>query len=151
MAPSDQEPQLALKRWLIDTGPFVAYLDRADPMHRSTTARLDDFVGQLLTTPAVVTETMYFIGDDAEGPVSFARLLVNANVHIGDMSRPADILAAATLMKRYRDTPMDFADATMVLLADQLGVTDIATLDRRGFSTYRTAKGKRFRLVLDEE
>ena len=151
MAPADQEPQLALKRWLVDTGPFVAYLDRADPMHALTTARLDDFVGQLLTTSAVVTETMYFLGDAPDGPVSFARLLVNANVQIGDVFQPADVFAAAALMKKYRDTPMDFADATLVLLADQLGLTEIATLDRRGFSTYRTAKGKRFRLVLDEE
>jgi uncharacterized protein len=138
-----------VKRWLIDTGPFVAYLDRADPMHAETAARLDDFGGQLVTTSAVVTEAMYFLGDAPEGPASFADLLVSANVYIGETSQPADVLAAAMLMKKYRDTPMDFADATLVLLADQLGLTEIATLDRRGFSTYRTAKGKRFRLVLD--
>ena len=43
---------------------------------------------------------------------------------------------------------MDYADATLVLLADEMGVADIAALDTRGFSTYRTAKGKAFRLVL---
>jgi uncharacterized protein len=53
------------------------------------------------------------------------------------------------LMTRYEDTPMDFADATLVLLAEELGVTDILTLDRRGFSTYRTATGKAFRLRLE--
>jgi predicted nucleic acid-binding protein len=41
---------------------------------------------------------------------------------------------------------MDFADATLVLLAGTLGITDIVTLDRRGFSTYRTSRGKAFRL-----
>jgi hypothetical protein len=45
--------------------------------------------------------------------------------------------------------PMEFVDATLVLLADHVASPDIATLDRRGFSTHRTAKGKRFRLVLD--
>ena len=39
---------------------------------------------------------------------------------------------------------MDFADATLVLLAEEVGVTEILTLDRRGFSTYRTAKGRDF-------
>ena len=52
----------------------------------------------------------------------------------------------AVLMERYQDTPMDFADATLVLLADTLGVTDVFTLDRRGFSTYRTVKGKAFQI-----
>jgi hypothetical protein len=50
-------------------------------------------------------------------------------------------------MEKYRDTPMDFADATLVIAADRVGVTDILTLDRRGFSTYRTAKRKPFRIV----
>jgi predicted nucleic acid-binding protein len=141
---------LALKRWLVDTGPFVAYLDRTDPMHALAAARLDNFVGQLVTTSAVITETMYFVGDAPEGPTSLAHLLVGADVHIGDMSQPADVLAAALLMKKYHDTPMDFADATLVLLAEQLGLTEVATLDRRGFSTYRIGKGKRFQLVLDD-
>jgi predicted nucleic acid-binding protein len=52
-------------------------------------------------------------------------------------------------MERYSDTPMDFADATLVLLAEVFEVLDILTLDRRGFSTYRTAGGSAFRLVLD--
>jgi predicted nucleic acid-binding protein len=43
---------------------------------------------------------------------------------------------------------MDFADATLVLLAEAIGILDILTLDRRGFSTYRTAKGKKFHLIL---
>jgi predicted nucleic acid-binding protein len=44
---------------------------------------------------------------------------------------------------------MDFADATLVLVADVLEVTDIFTLDRRGFSTFRTSEGKPFNLVMD--
>jgi predicted nucleic acid-binding protein len=44
---------------------------------------------------------------------------------------------------------MDFADATLLLLAEVLEVFDVLTLDRRGFSTYRTASGKGLRLVLD--
>jgi predicted nucleic acid-binding protein len=50
-------------------------------------------------------------------------------------------------MEKYRDTPMDFADATLVMAADGVAVTDILTLDRRGFSTYRTAKRKPFRMI----
>jgi predicted nucleic acid-binding protein len=53
------------------------------------------------------------------------------------------------MMERYRDTPMDFADATLVLVADVLEIFDILTLDRRGFATYRTGTGRGFRLVLD--
>jgi len=52
-------------------------------------------------------------------------------------------------MERFADAPMDFADATLVLLAKGLNVHDILTLDRRGFSIYRTRGRRPLRLVLD--
>jgi hypothetical protein len=138
-----------MKRWLVDTGPFVAYLDRADPMHDTVAVHLDGFVGQLVTTGAVVTEVMYFLSDAKDGPMAFAELLVRSGAQVAEAMQPPQILAAADLMRKYADTPMDFADATLVTLAEQLETTNILTLDRRGFSAYRTSTGRRFRLVLD--
>ena len=137
-----------MKTWLMDTGPFVAYLNRTDPMHEPVVERFDEFAGQLVTTSAVITEVMYFLSDAPDGPLSFAEMLVASEIHVAESAQPPRVLAAARLMAKYADTPMDFADATLVLLADELGVVDVATLDTRGFSTYRTAKGKAFRLVL---
>ena len=134
--------------WLIDTGPFVAYVDRTDSAHTRVVASLEAFTGQLATTSAVITEVMYFLSDVDGGPISFAELLLASNTRIAELTDPARILVAAQLMNKYSDTPMDFADATLVLLAEDLGVSEILTLDRRGFSTYRTTKGKSFRLVL---
>ena len=51
-------------------------------------------------------------------------------------------------MKKYADTPMDFADATLVLLADETGCDHIVTLDERGFRTFRFRSTRRFQLVL---
>jgi len=139
---------LAVRTWLIDTGPFIAYISRTDPMHRPVAARVDGFAGQLATTPAVITEVMYFLSGVPSGPVAFAELLLASGTRIAESTQPRHVVAAAELMSKYADTPMDFADATLVLLAEELGVMDILTLDRRGFSTYRSAKGKAFRLVL---
>lgn len=138
-----------MRRCLIDTGPFVAYLDLADPAHDEVAAYVDAFTGQMLTTSAVVTEAMYFLSQAPDGPEAFAELLVRSGVDVIEATQPAQVLAAAVLMRKYRDTPMDFADATLVALGDRFGVADILTLDRRGFSTYRTSAGKRFRLALN--
>ena len=92
---------------------------------------------------------MYFLAEAPDGPVSFAEMLLVSGTRIAALET-ADVVAAAELMNEYADTPMDFADATLVLLAEQVGVADILTLDRRGFATYRTRKGKAFRLVLPE-
>ena len=134
--------------WLIDTGPFVAYVDRTDSAHERVVAALETFTGQLVTTGAVITEVMYFLSEVPGGPIAFAELLSASNTRIAESADPTRILVAAQLMDKYADTPMDFADATLVLLGEELGVSNILTLDRRGFSTYRTGNGKAFRLVL---
>jgi predicted nucleic acid-binding protein len=138
-----------LKSWLLDTGPLVAYLNGADPEHRAAVACLDGFAGRLCTTPAVVTEAMHFLGDNPAGPALMVEFLEAAQVEIYDCTQRSQLRSAVALMARYRTLPMDFADATLVLLADELGVTEILTLDRRGFSSFRTRRGRAFRLVLD--
>src|SRR5262249_27540019 len=107
---------------------------------------LQGFKGQLVTTGAVISEVMYFVSEAPAGPISFAQLLLNSKVEVAEIARTAQVLTAAELMNKYGGTPMDFADATLVLLSEEVGTTDIFTLDRHGFSTYRNAKGKEFRL-----
>jgi hypothetical protein len=53
-------------------------------------------------------------------------------------------------MQKFATVPMDFADATLVLLADALSVRDVLTLDRRGFRVFRDLRRRPFRLVLDK-
>jgi predicted nucleic acid-binding protein len=137
-----------MRTWLVDTGPLVAYLDRGDPAHDSVAQMLDSFSGQLATTSTVITEAMHLLADARDGPMLLAELVQSADLHISESTRAEQIFRAAALMRKYSDTPMDFADATLVLLAEAIGILDILTLDRLGFSTYRTAKGKKFHLIL---
>jgi len=50
-------------------------------------------------------------------------------------------------MVRYRDRPMDFADATLVHLAERESLTSVFTVDHDDFETYRIAGRRRFRVV----
>ena len=135
-----------MKTRLIDTGPFIAYLNRRDPAHESISAAIDGFRGQLATTSTVIGEVMYFVSQTANGPSAFVKLLLASRIQIADFTQPSQLAVAVELMAKYSDTPMDFADATLVLLAEALGISEIVTLDRRGFSTYRTSTGRAFRL-----
>jgi len=138
-----------VKSWLVDTGPVVAYLNAGDPRHVEVAARLEDFSGQLATTSAVITEAMHFVSASKRGPRLLAEFVAASRTEVYDVCRPPELLEAAMLMEKYADAPMDFADATLVLLAEALDLRDILTLDRRGFSTYRTRRRRSFRLVLD--
>jgi hypothetical protein len=151
MAERNQTAELArVTVWLLDTGPIVAYLDSDDPSHELASEVLDRFTGQLVTTSAVVTEAMHFLSSAPQGPGFLVDFLEASGTEIAECCRSIELKSAVKLMKKYADTPMDFADASLILLGDKLKQSNICTLDRRGFSTYRTLTGKRFTLVLDE-
>jgi len=142
-------PELAaVSGCLLDTGPLVAYVVAADPAHDLVSRHLGSFTGRFYTTAAVVTEAMHLVGRMSGGAEAVAGFLIASRTDTVAMTEPRDLHAAVTLMRRYEDTPMDFADATLVLLGERLGITSIATLDRRGFTTYRQPNGRSFRLVL---
>ena len=50
-------------------------------------------------------------------------------------------------MVRYRDRPVDFADATLVHLAERESLTSVFTVDHDDFETYRIGVRRRFRIV----
>ena len=47
-------------------------------------------------------------------------------------------------MVRYADAPMDFADATLVAMAEALRLRKVFTVDRNDFATYRIKRGHRY-------
>jgi predicted nucleic acid-binding protein len=138
-----------LRIWLVDTGPLVAYLDGTDKDHAAVVPLLDSFTGQLATTSAVIAEAMYFVAAVRTGPALLAEFVAASGLTVHDFSEADDLAEAARRMEKYSDLPMDFADATLILLAERLGVFDLVTLDRRGFKVFRSSRGKRFSLVLD--
>ena len=138
-----------MKARLLDTGPLVAYLDPRDPAHTEVTAHLDRFTGELFTTSTVITEVMFFAAPRAGGPRLLADFVIATGTTVFDFTQPSRLAEAAELMQKYADLPMDFADATLILLAEQADILEILTLDRRGFAVYRTRDGKPLHLVLD--
>ena len=58
-----------------------------------------------------------------------------------------DTGAILALMSRYRDRPMDFADATLVHLARRENLETVFTIDHDDFETYRIDGKRRFQIV----
>jgi predicted nucleic acid-binding protein len=135
---------------ILDTGPIVALLDRRDPLHEWVAPRFAKVSGPLFTTGAVVTEATYFLQNVRDGVARLFEFLAQPRIRILDSFLPSGLGAAAILMQRYADTPMDFADATLVVLAGELGTHRVLTLDERGFRTYRLGRNRSFRLILQD-
>jgi len=127
---------------LTDTGPLLALLDKRDPHHAAcltTMQRLPP--GPLLTTWPCFTEAMYLLGE--VGGFRYQSLLWNmlesGKLEIQDLG-PAEIGRMAELMRKYQDTPMDLADASIVAAAELRGLRRVFTVDG-DFRIYRLADG----------
>lgn len=59
----------------------------------------------------------------------------------------ADIARCAELGEQYADLPLGFVDASVVAIAERLGITTIATIDQRHFRVVRPRSGIPFELV----
>lgn len=139
-----------MKFWLLDTGPIIAFLDGKDPDHALVSEALEQFNGRFVTTSAVIVESMHLVSSVRQGAESLVSFLAVSQTQIHECCGLDELARATQLMSRYAETPMDFADASLVLLSNRLQIYSICTLDRRGFRTYRSGK-KAFRLVLDEQ
>lgn len=128
---------------LLDTGPLVAFLDRSERNHERCLAFMREFKGCLLTTEAVLTEVVYLLGPSFSNQKPALDFILLGGADLVPLSQ-ALLKRSAALMAKYADSPMDFADATLVALAEERGITDIVTLDRKDFSVYRTASRKSF-------
>lgn len=131
---------------VLDTGAFVALLSSDERQHAACAAVLERWEGAIVTTEAVLTETLYLVGTRAEyQQVCLEFFLRGAFVLIP--STVTSLERVAQLMKKYRDLPMDFADATLVALAEELETNVVFTLDRRDFSLYRMNGRKAFQIL----
>jgi predicted nucleic acid-binding protein len=131
---------------LLDTGAFVALIDRSEKKHADCVAALEQWSGALVTTEAVLTETLCLIGPDWHAQQVYLDFILRGAVVLAPSSR-ASLERVSALMNKYRDVPMDFADATLVALGEELETDQVFTLDRRGFLTYRLNGKKPFRLI----
>lgn len=132
---------------LLDTGALVSLLDRSQRRHREFVDFFDSWTGQVVTTEAVLTESTHLLGRIAGGAIACLDFVLSG----GALLVPAtanSIRRARDLMKRYADCPMDFADATLVVLAEDLGTNLVLTTDQRDFSIYRITGRKRFKISI---
>jgi predicted nucleic acid-binding protein len=129
---------------IVDTGPLVAFFDRAEQHHRWATEHINDLEAPLLVCEPVIAEAKYLLAGHRRAQDALLGLLRNGalsipfrlNEHVG---------AIRDMMEKYRDTPMSLADACIVRMAENHDRHVVPTLDS-DFTVYR--KHGRVPLVL---
>lgn len=131
---------------LIDTGAILALLDPGDPWHGSCGTAFRQLRLPLLTSEAVLTETFHLISRSRKSKETAWKFLRSGAVAL-ETIEDSELPLLQRLMEQYWDQPMDFADATLVHLANRESLSAILTIDQAHFATYRLEGKKRFHVL----
>jgi predicted nucleic acid-binding protein len=138
-------------RALVDTGAIVALINRADRFHAQAAAWFGAFRGRLLTTEAVITEAAYVLASSPEhqyAALTWVQRLREAGIL--EVAAVEDHSELVGIMSKYADLPCDYADASLIRLAEKTGVLQIATIDQGDFSVYRVRGRRAFRILIGQ-
>ena len=127
---------------LVDAGFVVALLNRDDGHHQWARTQASELPPPWQSCEAALSEAFHLLG--TRGVPALAALLRRDAMRIS-FRLATDLEPVLSLMKKYADVPMDFPDATLVLIAEQSATDRILSLDRRGFASFRFGKNRRFK------
>lgn len=135
---------------LLDTGALVSLLDRSQTHHATCQRFFDTWTGPVVSTEAVLTEATHLLSSVHQG-VTAAVDFVLAGGAVLVPSTPASLARVRALLDKYADLPMDFADATLVVLGEDVGSSLVFTTDRTDFAVYRLKGRTPFHIVPELE
>jgi predicted nucleic acid-binding protein len=133
-------------RALADTGALLAYLDAADRWHERCRSAFAQCRLPLTTSMAVLTELFHLVGDSPR-ELDFTWKFVRSGALTVASLSDRDLPDIEALMRKYHDRPMDYADATLVHLAQRESLSTVFTVDHDDFETYRVGGRKRLRIL----
>ena len=131
---------------LLDSSALVALLDRRQELHAACALSLDEWNGPVISTEAVLAEAAQLLGGVSGGRRSCVDFFLAGGAVLVPSSA-ASLRRVRDLVVRHADVAMDYADATLVALAEELDTNVVLTTDRRGFGAYRLYGRRSFRLL----
>jgi len=130
---------------LVDASALIALLDHDDAGHERCVETLKRVRGPLSTVWPALTEAMHLLADIPRGVEALCDMVSDEAVLLLELEA-ADLARMKALMQKYRDLPMDFADAALVRAAERERITRIVTLDSH-FQVYRLPHRGRFAVL----
>ena len=131
---------------IMDTGPWVALIDRSETRHAESVQWLKNFSGRLYSTEAVLTEVLYLLNFSISAQCAALDFVLESVVEIVPANTKS-LQKTKNLMKKNADLPMDYADVSIVCLAAETGMQNIVTFDEKDFTIYKLPKKKSFKIM----
>ena len=127
-----------MKNTIIDSGPLIALFDKNDKYHTKVLNFLKSYDGNLVTTWAVITEVTHMLSFNLNVQIDFLKWVHIGGVQVIDLT-PKDLQQIIKFMEQYTNVPMDLADGSLMVAAQNLHIKDIVSIDS-DYDIYRTIK-----------
>ena len=134
-----------MKSTLIDAGPIIALFNRKDKYHKKIIDFLKRYKGRLITTWPVVTEVTHMLDFSVDAQIAFLEWIRRGGVEVYEI-KVEGIERIIEITNKYRDVPMDFADASLIIASEGLGIREIITIDN-DYYIYRTINKEMLRNI----
>lgn len=137
---------------IVDTGFWLALANRNDSAHQAAKRLFQSLENEtFITTWCVVTETCYLLQKRVgiNAPKTFINKISTGMLKVFEI-KPTHCLRIEQLMQKYRDLPIDLADASLIILAEELGHGRILSVDYRDFNIYRWGNTELFENLFKE-
>ena len=128
---------------LMDTGPWVALVDRSEGRHKECVEWLREFWGDILSSEAVLTEVLYLLNFSPRAQSAAIDFVLNEAIVLVPPSLES-LKRVRRLMEKYKDIPMDYADATLVSIAEEFSITHVVSFDAKDFGICRLSSKRPF-------
>jgi predicted nucleic acid-binding protein len=131
---------------LLDTGALVSLLDRSQTYHAACRDVFEEWTGRIISTEAVLTEATHLLAQVKGGRAACVDFFLSGGALLVPSSLTS-LRRVQVLLLKYADLPMDFADATLVALAEDVDTSVVFTTDRTDFAVYRVKDRKPFTIL----
>jgi len=131
---------------LLDTGALVSLLDRSQKRHVAFAEFFASWHRPVVSTEAVLTEATHLLGGLPGGRKACVDFFLSGGALLVPATT-ASLRRSHDLLSQYGDLPMDYADATLVVLAEEMDTHLVFTTDRRDFAVYRVKGRRRFEIL----
>ncbi len=124
------------KQAVIDSGPLIALFDKDDSFHETCKSFVEGYCGILITSVAVLTEVCHMLDFRTEAQLDFLNWISRGGLSLEEITAD-DLPRICALTEKYSDLPMDFADASLIVLAERMKLDAVVSIDS-DFYVYRT-------------
>ena len=135
-------------RIVADTGAIYALMDKDDRWHSRAKMALREEELKLILPSTILPEVCYlankYLGVKAE--LMFLKSILSGEIQVEELNID-DYKLSVKYIEKYNDLNIGFVDATVIAVAERLGIYALFTTDRRHFSQVKTEGGNTFKLL----